>query len=819
MFHRLPTTVLLVLLACSPSVAQTLTPAQQYAVSNGALGREFWIAIPPNEIEPYQRSGLEIYVTSPYDTEVRVYDASADRTYKRTLTAGVVRTLNDTRGETRWDWEIREYESVVRKGIRLTADKPFTVSVLNSKVVSSDAYLAIPTVMWDTTYIVTSYYDFNEFKSWAGGFTIVARENGTQVQIDLRGTGEEQATTSGGRTINQGPYTIFMDEGDVYHVKGDGSTRGVFDLTGTKVTSTKPIGVISSHQRTTMPNLLVRGNGRDHLVEMNTPTSQWDTEYVSVEFERNGTNPQAKGDVFRVVAAEPNTRWNLTYYDALTGDVVSQGGGVIATAGGFADLAQSQGPTILTHGVSVWKADKPIQVVQYSCSASFDGDQVHDPFQINLLPSNRYVHATAFQIPTDPDFTEHYLNLVFIADPDDPSLEEHLKAATIDGVAIWNHPNAAVPILLMTNPDGTDVWWARIKFGNEANAHTVLSPHIPFGGYLYGFGQVDSYGLPLGPIHPNIAAEDTVAPVVDATPVVGIIASITVTETTNDPEQVRPQPLPTDQVDAGIAVAGLLEADNMILVTREAPGERRTEATRGVYELRAVDSNLDATGIFYAVDFAGNVTYEEYEFIAPRFPEITAPASANLGETGVDTAICSTDQLILLNTGNDTARITALEILNQPSQFAIEANACPLPILIAPGDSVALDCICFLASASGTYTGRLQITANDQEEPRIVRLIVRVRETIQVSVNEDGVATNDIEITMTESGDVLLSHGTWKPSQWTLFDLDGSMVMTGEIAKEDDVRLFSTDLLVRGLYVLRLDGMNRTSSHKIMVRR
>ncbi len=816
MMHRAALLATILVFATAAGYAQRLTPAQQQTISNGAQGREFWIAIPPNEINPFPTSSLEVYIASPYDTDVYVYDAAAGSQRKYRLTANEVRTLSDLRGETSWTWEIREFEKVVRRGIRLTADKPITVSVLNGKPTTSDGYLALPTALWDTSYIVTTYYDFREVKPWGCGFTVIAKEDDTRVRIELRGTGENEATTSGGKRLNSEPFFVLLNEGDIYHVAGDGQTRGVFDLTGTKVTSDKPIGLISSHQRTTMPNLLVNGNGRDHLVEMNAPVSQWDARYVTIELQRKGTNPSARGDVFRVVAAEDDTRWSVTYYDKVTKAQVGQGGGTLQ-AGQFADLTQSTGPTFLTYGVSVWTADKPIQVVQYSTSANFDGDQLHDPFMINLLPVDRFVNASVFQVPTDTKFTTHKLNLIIEADTADPDYIDNLKSLTIDDVPVWNHPRSVSPTLLF-NHIGNNLHWAQIDFGTEAKAHTILSNgEISFGGYIYGFGNVDSYGWPLGPLHPNVVATDTAKPVVDMSPSMDVIADVVVTEKTNIPEQVRPIPEPGDQVDAGIAMVGLSSSDNLTLRVVTAPGERREEATEARYQVVAVDPEMDGSATLYALDYAGNITYEEIEFLAPRFPEIAAPESADLGETGVDTAICSMDQLVIRNTGNDTARITDMQILPEDAGFRIDSDICPLPILIAPGDSTTLTCICFLASASGTYGATLQFTANDQEDPRNILLSARVRETIQVSVQEEPVAANGLSVVSSATGEVMFAGGSWQPSQWALFSLSGEVVMSGTVAPGADVRLFSTQNLSRGLYILRLDGDTQTSSHKLLV--
>ena len=270
-----------------------LPTADEMLSVNGAQGREFWIAIPPNEINPFRTSSLEVYVASAYDTEVFLLDAAGGVERKYQVTANNIRTLSDLTVRRTGPGRSVSMSRSSRRLFAFVPTSPSRCTCLNAKVTTSDGYLAIPTSVWGKHYIVTTYYDFREFRPWACGFTIIAKYPGTVVDIALKGTGGLDASTSGGKRLGQ-RFQISMEEGDIYHVKGDGTTRGLFDLTGTEIRSNQPIGMISSHQRTTMPNLLVRGNGRDHLVEMSPPVETWGKKYVSVEYNRAGTNHRRK---------------------------------------------------------------------------------------------------------------------------------------------------------------------------------------------------------------------------------------------------------------------------------------------------------------------------------------------------------------------------------------------------------------------------------------------------------------------------------------------------------------------------------------------
>ncbi|MBU3699192.1 MAG: hypothetical protein FGM33_04170, partial [Candidatus Kapabacteria bacterium] len=290
-------------------------PTFDQIMNSGNAGTEFFIAIPPNEILPFPVESLEIYVASVFDANVELYDYAGAKSTRFAVKANQVKTLSDRR-ELNWSMEVRDAEAPQLKGLRIKSDKPVSVTVINSKVTTTDAYLAIPTRSWGTEHIAVAYWDFREVKPWAGGFIIIAKEP-TEVEILLRGSGNNDATTSGGRKIGD-RINVFLDEGEVYMVHGDGQTRAAFDLTGSLITSDKPVGVIGFHMRTTMPNQLINGNGRNHLCEMLPPTTSWGRKYSTIEFKR-ARNLAGRGDVFRVVAKDNNTRWTLRYYDKATG--------------------------------------------------------------------------------------------------------------------------------------------------------------------------------------------------------------------------------------------------------------------------------------------------------------------------------------------------------------------------------------------------------------------------------------------------------------------------------------------------------------------
>ena len=630
--------LVVVLVACTTLTAQPRKPNAESMLNSGALGTEFWIAIPPNEINPYPVEELNIYVASASSTQITVFDASSGKRFNRSIKANEILTLSDAKGETNWTMELRDPEQVVPKGIKISSPTPVSVYVLNSKTATSDGYMALPVSSWDREYIAASYYDFKEFDAWAGGFVVVAREP-TKVSITLRGAGSNGAgRTALGKKIGD-QFTVSMDEGDVYMVHGDGQTRGEFDLTGSSIVADKPIGVIGFHMRTTMPNLLVNGNGRNHLVEMLSPVSCWGNRYASIELSRENRNNQGKGDVFRVIAKDPNTKWAMTYYDKVTKRQLGQGGGLLLKAGDFADLSKVAAPTTLTHGYSIWTADKPILVMQYSCSQSWDGDPLLDPFMVALPAESQFASTAMFQFPTSAKFTKHRLNLVVAVDTTDPKITENLKSLTIDGIPIWSHPKALEPKLLSNKmPDGN--YWTILDYGNEPLAHTISgNGRVRFGGYAYGFGNVDAYGWPIAGGKPTeqVATFDTLAPVITVKTLDCHFREYTALEQRNLPNPPRPVPQNGDQVESGIKLIELSStARNLRLDLGKDSSIAFISAPKSfTFRVVVVDTTKSASGSILARDWNNNLASDTITYSPPNRVDTLPPVIEVKGSVAV----------------------------------------------------------------------------------------------------------------------------------------------------------------------------------------
>ncbi|MFM8770848.1 MAG: choice-of-anchor D domain-containing protein [Candidatus Kapaibacterium sp.] len=678
--------------ASTSAVAQRKKPGVENILNTGSQGTEFFLTIPPNEVGAYPPVGLEIYVASAFDANVELFDYAGDKSTRFKIKPYEILTLADNAKSGKpvlnWSMENRDAEIPVRKALRLRSDKPISVYVINSKQLTTDGYMAIPVNGWGTEYIPCAYSDFKEIRPWPGGFIVIAKEP-TTLQILLRGQGAAQ--TSNGRKLKE-QITVTLDEGEVYMVHGDGTTRGEFDLTGTLINADKPVGVIGFHMRTTIPNLLVNGNGRNHLCEMLPPVNTWGKRYSTLELQR-ARLLAGRGDAFRIVCKEPQTKWSCNFYDKTTGQLLGRRGGLLINAGDYQDEVNATQPTALVEGFSVWEANKPVFLMQYSCSSSWDGDQILDPFMFCVTPEEQYITSTIFQSPTMSQFSKHYLNLVIKTDTSDPNLIENLKSLVIDDQPVWNNGKASKPSLLFARmPNG--MYHAGIEFGTDARAHRIRSNGlVSFGGYIYGFGAVDAYGWPAAAGFRPTTSVDTMPPVIKGDSLCGDY-TFEATELRNIPDPPKTPPIDTDQVETGIAQIDTVEGRGsynyrLVLITDQV-FPQAVPYKRFKYEWQVIDKGKDARAIYFVADFAGNITIDTCTYFADKIAFTPNPLDFGKLRLG------SNKTLTLTVTNNQDAevKLTSSKI-KLGTYFKLVSGAIP------DGKEVAIP-------ARGTYTFDIQ---------------------------------------------------------------------------------------------------------------
>ncbi len=524
-------------------------------------GREFYVGFPYNDSKNQPGQNLAIYITSSVDTKATIFNAALGINETKNVPAHEIVEFSSVKGGIGWDVEVYDLEKKVDAGLRITSPDPIAVYCMNSKSVTSEGYLAIPTNYWGTEYIHNSFFDFDEVREWAGGFMILAKEDITTVTIRIRDGANKTAgfgTTAKGKKHGD-VIQVLLNQGEVYMVQGTGTTRGIFDLSGSLIDSDKPIGLLSYHNRCMIPATVVN-NGRDHLIEMPPPVTAWGTEYATVEYDRKSD----KGDYFRVVAGEDNVTFNIDWYEKAGGGnnkKISSLGPIKLTQKGDWFEYNGSGATSphsleSIRGVSRFKADGPIQVMQYSYSANYDGAAAYDPFMILVTAVEQYTKETTFQTPANygnNEYRENFFNIIAIGDNEDPVRHQELmNSITIDDQRVVD----IQPAFSGARIPGTNLYWAFISSLKQGTHR--LKGDTPFGGYIYGFANFDSYGWPAATAFGNLSEIDTLPPIVTFPP--GCFEWLV--KNVDDPEHERNGKEGDNprQIDVGVSVLPTLQA-------------------------------------------------------------------------------------------------------------------------------------------------------------------------------------------------------------------------------------------------------------------
>ncbi|MBK9250292.1 MAG: choice-of-anchor D domain-containing protein [Ignavibacteria bacterium] len=629
-----------------------------------AQGKEYWLAVPLNEGKTQPTLNLEFYVTSSYNTVITLEVPGAGFIATKKIKALEVATFSTLNASANYDWEVVSSQTPDNRGIHIFADKPISVYCLNGKQVTSDGYLGLPISSWGTDYIHCAYYDFNEYRPLGAGFIVIASEDQTAVTINLKGRGKLFAKTRSGSKIGE-ILKVTLDKGQVYNVVGDATTIGQFDLTGSKIHADKPIGVISYHERTLLPQN--SQNGRDHMVEMVPPVSAWGKKYVNLEFIRDN-----HGDFFRIVASKNNTYWKMKYYDKMTGDLISQREGKLNDGEFYEDFNEWAGRGAIEgiRGVSVWEADKPVFLMQYQYSANWDRGDNFDPDMVVVTPYEQYLKGTLFQTPSNPAFINNWFNYVVEGDPLDTTSRK-LKSLVIDGDSVYK----SYPQLLLNRIPTTNLYWG-FKFMSPG-PHIVTSD-TKFGGYVYGFGSFNGYTWPAALATRSLEDLDTLPPVLIFDTECGDY-KYTSTEVRN-----FGTPPDTVQIDQGIFEISLIDSlsYNYELIFKTAstiiPLPKVTEFK---FDLIVKDKTKDAFAVFIVMDRAGNYTIDTVSYIVDRLeldPKIVKFGSVRIGTTKSLT-------VKIVNPNNKTVKVKKLSLLKK-KEYVITSGEIPPEIdLIAKG--------------------------------------------------------------------------------------------------------------------------------------
>lgn len=670
---------------------------QEFAKSKG---RDFWVTFLPN-FHNNRGSNTDIlkYGDSLYLFIVAYEPTSGTITYKnrnnRTFTQNfTINNINEIYifKQSYWDFELLGFndsgnlivnsqnEKISNQSFHIVTDKDVTVYAHSQSVMTSDAFLVLPTEALGTEYLILTYnsdgstiVNYINSSSTPSQFAIVATEDNTNITII-------PSTKTHSNDLKT--QRIKLNRGNVYLVQAKiDSENWTRDLSGTEIISDKPISVFAGHQRATIPiSLSGKSPSRDFICEQMPPIKSWGKNALIVPYPqpkdttKNDTdNYDPDIDIYRIIAAYDNTE--LYINDEL---VATLNKGEL-----YEDNLME--PLFVT-------ASAPILVAQYKKTSQTEGiGALSDPFMMIIPPVEqfdkfyRFINIQAYEWKNDTIewskvYIQQYLTIV--------APENAIKSLRLNGSAIPPANFKPIP--------NTEYYYTWLKMRDGAS---VISADEPFGIYVYGYGIANSYGYFGGM---NFKRLDFQPPEITASLTCYKIDGVIYDSTANDSKITE--------------IYTPIESLNNVTLTIEAFKPPKESVK---FEAQLNNIYFDGSFTIIAKDSAGLTSKKEFDI--PGFtlkPTRNEKAEVTIIDTIVRKDFTHCFEIEIENYGKFNRILSAANFKSQNSYFYVSS---PLPFNFSPGDKLPIK-ICFESKISGKYIDTLVIS-DDCGERELAYLI------------------------------------------------------------------------------------------------
>jgi hypothetical protein len=483
----------------------------KYSNSFGAdcWGKEFWLSVPPSYAESGDPSKniIKLLITSPVKTQVTVEVAGKLYSKNKMTIPNDVIEFNLSQYEAQpfskgWSDAPPVEQIFEGAGIHIYADDMIMVYLLVRFLYTTDGALILPANVLGKEYIVSSYNEDPLLRGTNDGkipsmAVIVAAYDNTSVKFTMGGT--QISKTVGG--LKPGEFTeIILNKGDVWAFSTNESNH---DLSGSKITSTKPVGVLSGNFCADIP---IGIQYCDYIVEMETPTNTWGKYYIVPQV------PNRKlPNIIRIYAKEPETK---IFRNGNEIGTITSSGGII----GKGWLEMRLVPIEWTPQSAIIYGDKPISVTEYNTGSSEESSSqgIFDPFSCKIMPLEQNPIMFTFFTPYiagGVSYTSNYLNLIYQTDksgdiPDDLEYGElvasefkwskvSLRFSGIDEALPFKINNNSFKVKTIS-VSGQGVY--KIRSGS------------PVFGYIFGGSMNECYGFPASGVFRDLSINDTLPP-------------------------------------------------------------------------------------------------------------------------------------------------------------------------------------------------------------------------------------------------------------------------------------------------------------------
>ena len=420
-------------------------------------GQEFYIGF-LSSISGGSFTNLEIVVGTPDTSAEFLVESSNGVIHQGTVTRNAPVAIDPGH-----EFQVLSGDFIDRlRGLRIysTGNESIYALAKNSlDFVNLGAYLAYPCQTFETESVYEYFAISVNSTAGPSQFLLVGCENDTKITVvptkmisipqDPQNQHSNSTNIEPGATSHQ--FTL--------HTLQTLLISSEDDMTGTKITSNKPLTVISGHQCATVPST---GTGCEPLTVQVPPTFTWGTEFL--------LSPFAGVQTFRAVTSENNTSFRVvcgTMLSLFQENVVFQH---------------------LTDKHCYLETSKPVLLTQVA---------IGDPAIALISAIDQYIHETEFfSLPTD-EFTDQYISVTVAVEHYNPT------AILLDGTTIncqwqgiYNGTSAADIIGYGCNTTVSSVSGSHTRHTvTHSNPDGLISVHaygfneFPAQGYAYLTGQ------------------------------------------------------------------------------------------------------------------------------------------------------------------------------------------------------------------------------------------------------------------------------------------------------------------------------------------
>ena len=181
---------------------------------------------------------------------------------------------------------------VTNDGVRITAPSPIFVDVYLQAVSNSDFHSLIPDPLLGTEYVAASYKKI--VTKTVSFILVVAQADNTDVSLELSKLADGETIQIGGVTYDRRD-TLLVTLNSLQTLQ----IQTASDLTGTRISSTKPVAAYSGQNRT---RLIVTNDCFSHLSDQLPPVVNLGRKFVLLS-----SPEQDVGDLYRFIATHPFT--------------------------------------------------------------------------------------------------------------------------------------------------------------------------------------------------------------------------------------------------------------------------------------------------------------------------------------------------------------------------------------------------------------------------------------------------------------------------------------------------------------------------------